>query len=97
MIARKPSFDRHRTWSEMPSLWILTPTMPGELPPNARLTAREREVLPLVAQRMTDREIAAALCISRRTVSSHVANIIAKLGAANRRQAAAVALRHGLI
>jgi DNA-binding NarL/FixJ family response regulator len=61
-----------------------------------RLTARECEVLGLLCRRLTDREIAERLFISRRTVGSHVANILGKLGAANRRDAATVAARLGL-
>jgi DNA-binding CsgD family transcriptional regulator len=61
------------------------------------LTRREREVLVLLCQRLTDNEIAAALFISPRTASGHVANVMSKLGAANRREAAALAARLGLI
>jgi DNA-binding CsgD family transcriptional regulator len=61
------------------------------------LTDREQEVLALLCQRMTDPEIAAYLYISPRTVNRHVANILAKLDAANRREAAAIAVRTGLI
>jgi DNA-binding CsgD family transcriptional regulator len=50
----------------------------------------------MLCQRLTDQEIAERLCISRRTSSAHVANILGKLGAANRREAAAVAARLGL-
>ena len=60
------------------------------------LSPREREVLALVAKRFTDKEIAAALFITRRTAETHVKHILAKLGAANRREAAALAARHGL-
>jgi predicted ATPase/DNA-binding CsgD family transcriptional regulator len=59
------------------------------------LTSREREVLSLLCQRLTDIEIAERLFIGQRTASSHVGRIIAKLGAANRRDAAAIAARHG--
>lgn len=63
----------------------------------ANLTPREVEVLRLVAQHLTDKEIAAALFISPRTVHSHVENIRAKLGVANRREAAMAASRLGLL
>jgi non-specific serine/threonine protein kinase len=64
--------------------------------PNA-LSQREREVLRLVAQRLTDKEIGEALFISPRTAMTHVSHILAKLGVASRREAAAVAARDGLI
>ncbi len=60
------------------------------------LTPREWEVLTLVCQRLTDVEIGELLFISRRTVSSHVAHILNKLGANNRREAAALAVQHAL-
>jgi predicted ATPase/DNA-binding CsgD family transcriptional regulator len=60
------------------------------------LSKREREVLSLLVQRHTDPEIAKALCISVRTAENHVAHILNKLGVANRREAAALAARHGL-
>ena len=59
--------------------------------PLHRLTAREREVLALLADGATDREIAAALVISPRTASIHVGNILAKLDVPNRGAAAALA------
>jgi DNA-binding CsgD family transcriptional regulator len=61
-----------------------------------RLTSREVEVLRLVAAGRTNREIADALYISPKTASVHVSNILRKVGAANRGEAAAVAHRHGL-
>ncbi len=57
------------------------------------LTAREAEVLTLVARGYTDREIAAALVISVKTASVHVSHILRKLDAPNRREAAAIILR----
>ena len=54
------------------------------------LTPREREVLRLLATGRTDREIASALFVSRRTVNSHVTNIFGKLGVSSRREAAAL-------
>jgi len=60
------------------------------------LTAREREVLALVADGRTNRQIAETLFISDKTASVHVSNILAKLGVANRGEAGAVAHRLGL-
>jgi DNA-binding CsgD family transcriptional regulator len=57
------------------------------------LTAREAEVLSLVARGYTSREIAAALVISVRTAGVHVSHILRKLGAPNRLEAAAIAHR----
>ena len=61
------------------------------------LTPREVEVLRLVAAGRSDREIAATLFIGHRTAQDHVSNIIGKLGVANRTEAAAVAVRDGMI
>ena len=55
------------------------------------LTPREMEILPLLVTGATNRGIARALFITERTASVHVSNILAKLGAANRTQAARVA------
>ena len=60
------------------------------------LTKREVEVLRLVASGKTDREIAEELIISVRTVTTHVGNILNKVGAANRTEAATYATRSGL-
>jgi DNA-binding NarL/FixJ family response regulator len=57
-------------------------------PPVDALTPRERDVLRLLADGLGDREIATALTISRRTVETHVSNIIHKLGVHNRAEAA---------
>jgi DNA-binding NarL/FixJ family response regulator len=57
------------------------------------LTAREQEVLRLVAAGRGNREIAAELFISPRTASVHVSNILAKLGVASRGEATAAAHR----
>jgi DNA-binding CsgD family transcriptional regulator len=61
-----------------------------------RLSRRESGVLQLVATGMTDREIAHALFISRKTASNHVANILRKLGVETRAAAAIYAVRAGL-
>jgi predicted ATPase/DNA-binding CsgD family transcriptional regulator len=60
------------------------------------LTPREQEVLALVASGMSDGEIARSLVISKKTVSVHVANIKAKLGASSRVEVATIALRESL-
>ena len=65
-------------------------------PPPFSLTPREREVLVLVADGRTNRQIAEALFINEKTASVHVSNILSKLGVANRGEAAAVAHRVGL-
>ena len=62
----------------------------------AGLTAREREVCRLLAAGRSNREIAAALFIAPKTASVHVSNILAKLGASSRTEAAAIALQAGL-
>jgi len=67
-----------------------------ELPPTEEpLTEREAEVLSLVAQGLTNQEIADQLYVSERTVRTHVSNILSKLHLANRTQAALYALRRG--
>ncbi|NMO90433.1 LuxR family transcriptional regulator [Actinomycetospora sp. TBRC 11914] len=67
----------------------------GELPPvdeaespgeHASLTPREREVVRLVAQGMTSREVAAALYVTPKAISYHLGNVFAKLGVTSRRQ-----------
>jgi DNA-binding NarL/FixJ family response regulator len=59
------------------------------------LTSRELEVLALVAQGRSNREIGQQLFISTKTASVHVSNILAKLGASGRTEAVALARRHG--
>ncbi len=61
------------------------------------LTPREREVLALVAEGRSNGQIAQQLFISTKTASVHVSNILAKLGASGRTEAAAVARRRGLL
>jgi DNA-binding NarL/FixJ family response regulator len=62
----------------------------------AVLTSREREVLRLIAAGRSNREIASVLFIAPKTASVHVSNILGKLGAASRTEAAAIAYREGL-
>ena len=77
--------DRHRARSRCP-------TARG----SASLTSREREVLRLIAAGRSNREIGAVLFIAPKTASVHVSNILGKLGAASRTEAAAIAHREGL-
>ncbi len=81
-VAHKVMRELHRT-SSLP---------PTEEP----LTVREVEVLKLVAEGLSNQEIADRLVVSERTVRTHVSNILGKLYLANRTQAALYALREGL-
>jgi NarL family two-component system response regulator LiaR len=65
--------------------------------PTATLTAREMEVLRLIAQGQTNTEIAAELVITERTVKAHVSNLLGKLHLSDRTQAAVYAWRKGLM
>lgn len=65
------------------------------VPPLEPLTRREREVLGLLVSGPSNRQIATSLSISERTAEAHVANILGKLGLANRAQASAWAARQG--
>jgi DNA-binding NarL/FixJ family response regulator len=67
-------------------------TAPGRFDPRA-LTPREAEVLALVTQGRSNKQIAAELSLGLRTVESHVSSLLAKLGATSRTEAVAYALR----
>ena len=79
--------------------------MSSNQPPGARepatpgtstgLTARERQVLELLAQGLTNRRIAKSLFITEKTVSVHVTHILEKLQVTNRSEAGAIARGHG--
>ncbi len=72
-------------------------SQPSPMPPSKDpLTEREVEVLKLVAQGLSNEDIAQSLVISDRTVGKHVSNLLEKLHLANRTQAALYALREGL-
>ncbi|MEV7011236.1 AAA family ATPase [Streptosporangium sp. NPDC051022] len=73
------------------------PTAPAASSPVSQLTPREQEVLRLVAQGRSNRDIAAELFISVKTVSVHVSNILGKLSVSTRGEAAAAAHRLALI
>lgn len=69
---------------------------PMRSPDPGILSARELEILRLVARGLENSEIADELCISPRTAKNHLSNVLAKLGVSNRVQAAIYAVRHGL-
>jgi DNA-binding NarL/FixJ family response regulator len=76
---------------------IETSKRTGKAPDPAGLTRREVEVLRLVAQGLSDKEIATRLVLSRHTVHRHIHSILTKLDRPSRTAAAAYAVRHGLL
>jgi DNA-binding NarL/FixJ family response regulator len=78
---------------------MLSEMKPGAATPSAarNLTKREREILALVAEGLSNREIADKLVLSPETVKSHVAAILEKLNVSDRTQAAIYAVRNGLV
>lgn len=93
-IGRELSLDRLIADTLAP--WLVADAPTRSTAGSFGLTERECEVLAMLCLRLTDQEIAERLSISRRTSSAHVAHILGKLGAANRREAAAVAVRLGI-
>jgi DNA-binding NarL/FixJ family response regulator len=69
----------------------------AETPAFPSLTPREQEVLRLIAQGCTNKEIAHALVVSEKTVKAHVSNLLQKLQLSDRTQAAIYAVQHGLV
>jgi DNA-binding NarL/FixJ family response regulator len=65
-------------------------------PPDHNLTARERDILSLLAEGKSNRDIASALFLSEKTVKAHLAAIFRKLGVTNRTQAAMMSRQLGL-
>jgi DNA-binding CsgD family transcriptional regulator len=95
LLEQEPAWDVFR--EEFRRFVSEKPPAVAQVASIGRLSAREREVLALVARGRTDREIAVALSLSARTVSNHVQNILHKLDAPNRAAAAALAAKLDLI
>ncbi len=90
-LAAEPLLEELRALGSTPA------RRPAGGPPAETLTKREQEVLELVAQGRSNREIGSQLFISAKTVSVHVSNILAKLEAGGRTEAVAIARRRGLL
>jgi DNA-binding CsgD family transcriptional regulator/tetratricopeptide (TPR) repeat protein len=89
LLGARPLLDELRTLGSAP---VRTSSTTSDA-----LTAREAEILAHVAEGRSNGEIAKLLFISAKTVSVHVSNILAKLGASGRTEAAAIARRKGLL
>ena len=76
---------------------VRLPPAPEEAPLPSDLTRRELEVLELLSEGLSQKEIAAGLVISSKTVSAHIQHILGKLGVHSRAQAVAHAYRRGLL
>jgi DNA-binding NarL/FixJ family response regulator len=76
---------------------VLVQPAEAETGPDHGLTNREREVLAFLVEGLSNAEIAAQMHVSVSAVKYHVSNILSKLGAANRTEAAALARRQGLV
>jgi len=78
-------------------LLSIAPAPPDTAVPVGTLTARERDILRLVAQGLTNREIAAALVIAEGTVKNHVSSALRALGTTDRTKAVLRALHEGML
>jgi NarL family two-component system response regulator LiaR len=75
---------------------LVKPVQADPLSPGYDLTPREREVLGLLAEGLTNAQIAQRLAVSHATIKAHVSNILSKLGVSNRGEAVAIAIKHNL-
>src|SRR5262245_17713402 len=100
IVDEAPSIDIART-RQISADGILVAAGSGRTlerdPPDEPLTAREMDMLHLLAEGLPNKAIAARLSISDQTVKFHVASICGKLSAANRTEAVRLAIRRGLI
>lgn len=83
----------------LPSMMIarVLDELSAPAPQPQKLTERELDILVLIARGLGNKEIAATLCISQNTVKTHVRHILEKLNLSNRAEAAAYAVRAGLV
>jgi DNA-binding NarL/FixJ family response regulator len=93
-VARGHSFISPHAEGTLLKRMLDDPT-PGD--PTEKLTPREREVVKLIAEAYTNKEIAAILNLAEKTVESHRANVLAKLGMRDRVELVRYAIRRGLI
>ena len=76
---------------------VVSTAAPGAVAPGGALTARELEVLRLVARGLSNKEIAADLRITTHTVKYHLAAVLEKLGVRSRTEAVSLGVRTGLV
>ncbi|WP_277211966.1 ATP-binding protein [Isoptericola croceus] len=91
-MGARPLADAVLAWARRARIAV-----PGTRRETSTLTEREEQVLTLVAQGLSNRQIGEQLYISTKTVSVHVSNVLAKLGVSGRAEAVAVATRRGLL
>jgi DNA-binding NarL/FixJ family response regulator len=98
LSALEQSLPEHTLYSVPDALSVPVPTSKNDAGPAdaGPLTARETEVIRLVADGLSNRDIAVELFISEKTVARHLSNIFTKLGLTSRSAATAYAYRHGL-
>ena len=83
-----------RAWARVSATSVVSDASPGLV---EQLTSRERDVLSLVADGLSNREIARELDISEHTVKFHLASVFGKLGASSRTEAVRRGLQLGLV
>jgi DNA-binding NarL/FixJ family response regulator len=89
--------EAERAEALLRDLKITTRRPTGKAPNLACLSQREVEILRLVAQGLSDKEIAARLVLSKHTIHRHISRILTKLDLPSRAAAVAYAARHGLL